>query len=165
MPFYHIHHNLFAENDVIRNGLMGEVIKNQYVLLGRENDLPLVWRLFQEQTFELIRIAEYSHLPSRLKSIFLFESLEDALSFLGRDKRDGENIYEVEICDQTKPIHKASMKLYERIPLERPVLPALEDQARQYWKGINTIDDVFCAELLVESPIRIIKKVETHAAS
>lgn len=154
--YYHINWEKLEPGFVIPPGSMGNFI-NQYVLIpDNPNNSNLTWRLFQEQTFELIRSIEFPQLPSRMKSIFLFETLNEAICFIKKDKREGEYIYKVKILNEESIIHKASMKLYERIPMNRPVLPALIDQARQYWRGINLIDEEFQAEIVVESSIEII---------
>lgn len=162
IKYYHINHDVYPIGTIINSGLMGNYIYN-YVLYGNENEQTLLWRLFQEQTFELIRSNEFSHKPSRFKSIFLFDDIKVLNEFIKKDKREGTNIYHVEIADSNKVIHRASMKLYERIPLGRPVLPALEIQARQYWSGINTIDpqEDFWPEILVESNV-IVKDIITN---
>jgi hypothetical protein len=94
-----------------------------------------------------------------MNSIFLFENILDAKHFISKDKREGEIIYKIRIFNEKAVIHRASMKLYERIPMNRPVLSALIEQARQYWKGINKIDADFQAELLVESPVEVIERI------
>lgn len=164
MNYYHINHDDFSVNEKIKCGLMGQIIYSQYVLNSVDNQQGLVWRMFQEQTFEIIRLKEFPTLPSRYRSIFLFDQLSEAEKFLAKDQRDGTKIYSVEICDISKLVHRASMKLYERIPLGRPVYPAIEEQARQYWSGVNQIDPIedFWPEFLVESDVvvrEIIKKV------
>lgn len=160
--YYHINHKNLNVGDTIKAGSMGEIIRNNYILHDTNTQQPLVWRMFQEQTFELIRINEFPLKPSRYKSIYLFTSLEDAQKFIDQDKRDGTNIYSVKLLDESKEVHAASMKLYERIPLNRPTFPAIEEQARQYWKGVNNIDPVseFKAELLTESDVIVIETIK-----
>lgn len=159
LKYYHINHNSYPINAIINAGSMGHYIYN-YILYGGDDDKNLLWRLFQEQTFELIRRVDFSNKPSRYNSIFLFDDIDVLNNFINKDNREGTNIYQVEISDSSKTIHRASMKLYERIPLGRPVLLALEDQARQYWSGVNIIDspDDFWPEILVESDV-IVKKI------
>ncbi len=158
--YYHLNERKLSAGDILQPGSMGKIINENYILYGNDNERAMIWRLFQEQTFELIRLKHYPEHPSRLKSIFLFETIEESTDFLKKDNREGCHLYEVEIISD-KMIHRCSMKLYERIPHSRPVLPALELQAHQYWQGINTIDTNFEAELLVESEVRIVKKINT----
>ncbi len=156
MEYYHLNWKEYIKNDIIENGSMGNFLK-QYILDNNDlTNLDKTWRLFQEQTFELIRINEFPEKPSRYRSIFLFESEIDACEFKKKDKRENEFLYKIEILDSTKIIHRASMGLYERVPMGRPVLPALEEQARQYWMGMNNLDHKFRCELLVESKIKIL---------
>ena len=159
--YYHINHNHYECGDIIKPGSMGEFI-NQYTLYGRDNENGMLWRLFQEQTFELIRVQNYKEKPSRMTSIFLFENMEETSKFIKKDQREGTFIYEVEILCNENNIHKASMKLYERIPQGRPVLMALKEQAHQYWCGINNFDPEsdFCPELIVESSVLVKSKKE-----
>ena len=158
MGFVHICHENYEVGQTIRAGSMGRIIREQYVLFDTVSNQPLVWRLFQEQTFELIRRSEHPDLPSRMSSIFLFENFQEAQAFIKRDRRDGTNIYEVALVSPLAKIHRASMKLYDRVPLGRPAFPALEDQARQYWDGVNYIDPPFDfqPELLVESDVIVL---------
>ena len=139
---------------------MGRIIHSQYVLNGGPTDFNLTWRLFQEQTFELVRLTEFPLKPSRWKSIFLFQRLSDALLFIQHDKRDGEIVYEVTVNDKSKQPHRASMTLYERIPMGRPVLPALIEQARQYWLGANASITDPNTEILVESDVTVVQQAK-----
>lgn len=159
MEYYHLHWDKLSVGSVVKKGSMGSFL-NRYYLNPELNNEQVLWRLFQEQTFELIRLKYFSDKPSRYDSIFLFLELNQCLEFLERDKREGENIYKIKILDENSQVHKASMKLYERIPMSRPVLPALIDQAEQYWKGINIIDNIFEPEYIVDSDVEIIEIID-----
>lgn len=159
MNFYHIHKDLFNPGDLIENGSMGSILET-YTNFPNVKNIQSIWRLYQEQTFELIRVSSFPEKPSRLRSIFLFSSLEECDTFIVKENRYNDRIYQVEIQNKEKSIHIGSMKLYERIPVGRPVMPALIDQAIQYWEGINNIDSKFEPEILVESPVSILKIIK-----
>lgn len=162
VSYIHIHHDLMQVGHIIQPGSMGKIIFDLYAIHDTKNYQQITWRMLQEQTFELIRLTEFAHLPSRYKSIFLFERLQDAQKYIERFQLCKKQIYEVEVLDRKARPHRASMTLYERVPLGRATLPALSDQARQYWQGVNTMDTEinFEPEVLVESAV-VIKKILT----
>lgn len=118
-----------------------------------ENDLK---KLIIEQTLENIRLQLFPHKPRRMKSIFLFENLEQTRDFTKNYKRPADSIFEVRILDPSKPIHKGSMKAYDLPKKTLPFLSTLEQIATIYWEG----KQLEYPEIVVESSVEILKKHE-----
>lgn len=77
---------------------------------------------------ELVRSESYSDKPSRLKSNFAFETLEDAVFF--RDSyRVGEKIYEVQFEDAGATQHRVCWSAWNMAH------PNLDLQAHEYWRS------------------------------
>ncbi len=118
-----------------------------------ENDLK---KLIIEQTLENTRLRFFPNKPRRMKSIFLFESLEQTRDFIKSCKRPDDSIFEVRISNNNRPIHKGSMKAYDTPKKTLPFLSTLEQIANIYWEG-KQLD---FPEIVVESSVKILEKYE-----
>jgi hypothetical protein len=84
-----------------------------------------------EHLRERIRLAEFSSKPSRMKSIFVWETLSDARNF--RDTfRPGSAIYRVTFADPSAPAHRVCATSF-RMPRASESMLRPEFLARQFW--------------------------------
>lgn len=116
------------------------------------------WRLSVELVFEMIRREQFSHLPSRFNSTFVFLTLEDALAG-GVNLGSPANLYEVEHVNSAAARHTAAFMLPVLYQIQRPhPIPAFIPEhiglAQQYWQGQGE----GIRELLSESSIRVVRR-------
>lgn len=95
--YYHVTNQILKSGDIIKKGRYGDQLISEG--LSQQND-PL-----GEWLREDIRGKNFPSKPSRLKSSFVFESLDDAI-FFRKNWRTGENIYTVKFSHTNQNIHK-----------------------------------------------------------
>lgn len=157
--YFFIHWEKFNKGEIINSGSMGEYLFN-YSLNPSIDESEMIWRLFQEQYFEYIRKINFPEKPCRYNSNFLFSSLNEAINYIQKDQRDGENIFRIKLTLPNAKIHKGSINLCRRVPMGRPILQAMQDIAIQYWNSIDNFDSESDFEIVVESPIEIIEIIK-----
>lgn len=107
-----------------------------------------------ELFFEAIRRAEFTHLPSRMQSVFCFETILEAKAFIG-SFRSGQPcaIYKV----QGKIEHRANMSLLQINGFPGVVPFGL---ARSYWLGEQGPRAALW-ELLLRPPVHFVELAES----
>jgi len=148
--YYHATSMTFG-NNIIPPGNWWRIVQ-RYV----NPDVGELKKLIIEQTFEKIRLQYYPEKPSRQKSVFLFEEIEPAREFIKEFKRQQDSIYEVEIINKNCKFHKGHIKAVDTPKPELPFITTLEQIAKIYWECSQTE----FAEIIVESPVKIVKKCE-----
>ena|SRR5437868_8328196 len=117
------------------------------------------WMLAREFVFESIRAAEFPNLPSRLSCAFAFEVLDHANQY--RSNFSPWNpLYEVELVDESAPIHRAAFNLIVFPAAQVTFVPVAVELARKYWSGA----EVQIVEILTRSALRVKRMVATGAA-
>jgi hypothetical protein len=115
---------------------------------------PSQWPAWDiEVFFEAVRRADFPRLPSRMQSVFGFESVDEAKAFVG-GFRAGQPcaIYRV----QGEIAHKANMSLLQVGALPGAVAFSL---ARAYWQGEQGPRPALW-ELLLDPPVEFTELVE-----
>ena len=95
------------------------------------------WIQYREDVFDKVRSDEYPDRPSRLKSIFLCDSIDVMQDFLGSTKRALDITYEVSLVDATAAIHRGCMSLVDI--QQKETLESFTKKARTYWSGTGVI--------------------------
>lgn len=98
--YFHVAPNLLGVGSVILPGNWGRVLR-QYGP-GQGNEV-----LYRESIVEYIRQQEFPDKPSRFDSIFLLESLDEAILYRNLNARTSV-IYEVSVETTNKKMHRGS---------------------------------------------------------
>ena len=109
----------------------------------------------REKILEKVRSKDFPDLPSRMTSIFLCESIENAKLFRDANGRFLDILYEVELIDKEKPLFRTDWS-FLNCPSTPFFLKQFEEMAHLYWKAENIQNP----EILTESRIKIIRKIE-----
>lgn len=143
---------MLSPGSVITPGNFGRVIE-QY----RPNSITGM--ASRELSFEVARLRLFPHLPSRLKALFLFGSLDQARLYLNQHAITSV-IYEVELVDETLPLFFGDMRL---VRIDFPsddiaAIPYMINIGALYWNSTHERDSNI--EILTESPARIIRMID-----
>lgn len=112
-----------------------------------------------EEVYERVRAQEFPDMPSRQKSMFIFENKAVALNFKQENSWGHTDLYEVTVENAGSKHAKLNADLVSiGISGRLRTTAELIDVARSYWQTAN--DSCRSPELLFESPIKIIGKVE-----
>ncbi|WP_104472848.1 DUF2441 domain-containing protein [Acinetobacter indicus] len=103
-----------------------------------------------EAVLELVRRSEFPNLPSRMSSMFCWESLDCANNFITSNRLTNVNIYEIE----AKDYFVGDMSI---IFLGGQLVHSLE-LARKYWAGEKGPKPIL--EAVVPLPIKIGKQIQ-----
>jgi hypothetical protein len=102
-----------------------------------------------EMAYELVRLALFPGLPSRLTSFYAFELLEEAKHF------------QQQYCSGQGDIHRVSCDSYFRFDMNLLRLgagiPSTLVMAEHYWRG--EASDSPCWEILMQGPVSILERV------
>lgn len=132
-------------NGLYPNGISYHGIQyllNTKLILNDNNGRPTTYTLCNpmiEAIFELVRSSEFSHLPSRMQSMFCWQTLSDLKKFNDNSQL---KIYEIETDDY----FVGDMKL---LYLGGQIIHTIE-LARMYWSGERSKDPHL--EVLVPLP-------------
>lgn len=129
---------------VILPGNWGRVV-GMYTTKGFGN----AWIQYREDVFERVRLDEFPNLPSRLKSIFLFESVDLLREFLRITNRFIDIIYEVSLIDVDEPVHRGFPSLLDF--QQKEGLDSFTQKARTYWSGT----EISSPEIVTTSRVQI----------
>lgn len=146
--YFHVAPNLLAIGSVILPGNWGRIIK-----LYKPNNSNLIL-LYRETMLEHIRATEFPDKPSRLESLFLLPSLDEARRYQQGNAQSGV-IYEVQVDANAFDAHYGSYSFH--LPPTLPIhgggqlaLPSVLDVegyyagmpkiARSYWGEAPTKD-------------------------
>ncbi len=157
--YYHYLPSLIQNGSVILNGNFGRILNIDSGLKPREDELEAIRRIY------------YQDKPSRLKSIFLLKSIDDAVLYKKhREIRDGVSyadiLYKVCICDTNKKKHIGCTGILDLSYTQKPFTDKDANIAHTYWReetarlyhGDGSLE-AFALEVLVESPVRVVNRV------
>lgn len=133
---------------IVRNGNWGRIVR-KYNTGGFGN----TWILVREEVFERVRQSEFPSKPRRHDSVFLCETRKDLAAFIGMTGRHLDLMYEVELVDESQPLHRACMSYLDFGPNDD--LVSLSMKARGYWGG----GEVSRPEIVTSSSVRIVADV------
>lgn len=120
MP-YHLSSAGLEEGSVILPGNWGRTIRK----FGWQHG-----RAIYETILEHVRAQEFSHLPSRLECAFFFDDENEARFYWNGDLgRTLMRLYEVEILDPSRPVHRTDWRGIS------PQGPLDTTWAKNYWRG------------------------------
>jgi hypothetical protein len=150
VTFYYLCSYPLGNGSVVQKGNWGRIIKINPIT---PHTLPY---LLRELIFEKIRLEEYPYRPSRLNSIMACANLESAKEFKSLPGRQFDIIYEVEPLDIKSKLFEADWSLI--LPPLNKSIAQVEQEARNYWSGFISHENK--KEILIDSDIRIIKKID-----
>lgn len=142
--FFHVAPILMEVGSTIVNGNWGRIIRKY----NRNNAGEVLYR---EHILELVRAESYPDKPSRLNSIFLLPTIDEARKYKHLLSQWGV-IYEVEI-DPNVTIHIGN---YQKvIPLNnQSLIDNMLNCANEYWANAWTGDFL---EVLYPQPVKIVR--------
>lgn len=111
------------------------------------------WVLIRELVFEQVRLQYFSNKPSRLKSIFLCQSLPVLQRFVAQSRRSLDLGYSVELLQPNIPQHVGCLS--ELNIGDTDSISTFANRAQKYWQGQNVQEP----EVLTESSVRILGRV------
>jgi hypothetical protein len=159
--YYHVTQPLLAAGSIIENGNFGRILDKYAPGFGD------VVTLYREEVLEAIRKEQFPDKPSRFHSIFLLDTLENAVCYRDHNAQH-QNIYTVEIVDTDKAIHKGFW--CPPFPIGNYRHYCFE-YAKRYWNGeIERISirknngkctSVMPVELIIESPVKVLERILT----
>jgi len=147
--YYWASSTLLGDGSTVTPGNWGRMIK-QY----RVDVFGNPWLLVREYIFEDIRRQSYSNKPSRFNCLFLCKDIDSMKEFINSNNKVTDIIYEVEILDDSQLTFEFDWKGVNLSRGESVI--ELESKAHNYWKAEN----INSTEVLTESSIRIIKKIQ-----
>ncbi len=109
--------------------------------------------ILREYVFEIERLRNFPTLPSRFDAIFLLKDIESSIEFRKSSGRIHDCLYEVALCEPGTEPFEAALGLSTLKGDE--TVDQLEELARRYWAGGGDGP----RELLVESPIRVVRRI------
>lgn len=118
-----------------------------------EGDGDDLWDFACEAIFELVRVRRFPARPSRLQSIFCFESRAAVERFLDDFGGEPYTVWEV-AADRG---FRADMNLVDAVDFAHGCY-----RADHYWRGETFHDDPLW-EVLVEPPVEVVREVERRA--
>ncbi|MGG2078217.1 DUF2441 domain-containing protein [Lelliottia nimipressuralis] len=144
--YYHFHAIPLEAGSIILPGNWGRMLETY-------TTADINYILAREQTYEMVRLQSFNHLPSRLNCVFLFEDINSALNSYHHFPRC--LLSEIELVDPSQPIHKGDMGLADSPNSPTPYKKAIEDRAQGFWSGNNITGSVM--EVITSSPVRIVR--------
>ena len=109
-----------------------------------------------ELAWETVRLREFPDRPSRLDSLFLWETEERARAFFSR-RTWPTGLYEVEVLD-CRRVFVANMDLISHFA-EPETIATLMDRSRRYWT--EEPEATFTGrEVLLEDTARVLRVIE-----
>lgn len=109
-----------------------------------------LWDFSCEAVFELVRARRYPERPSRLESVFGFETLDAVETFLAEFVDSSHAVWKVE----TARGFAADMNLVDAPDYARGL-----HRAEYYWRGETFLDDPLW-EVLLEPPVEVVERVD-----
>jgi len=147
--FFHAVSLPLAPGSVIEPGNWGRMLKNY---MAKQDDGTLL----RKTLFEQVRCQDFPDRPSRLNGIFLGETAKGLFNFLYECGRIHDIAYEVTLeQENARPFRTC----YGLPTPDRPLLDALNKQARRYWQGENEDSLETRIEMLTTSPVRMVRRI------
>jgi hypothetical protein len=137
-----------APGSVVEPGNWGRILRN-YGLSHPNN----CWMPLREYVFEGVRLKSHASKPSRLTSLFLFETIQDAQEFQKVGARPFDLLYEVVLLNPSAAQHRGCLNLFDNA--NQGTLADLEARAEDYW----TAATVQRPELVCDSAIKILRRL------
>lgn len=118
--YFHVSPGIYSCGDIKQKGRFGALLESDrsYVLADPDGEFLR----------EKVRLSHYPNKPSRLRSSFVFESLQDAQNFRNR-RGDGERIYRVSFEAEPPSIHRVCYTAWTMTHFDLMV------QAHEFWSG------------------------------
>ena len=137
-----------AVGSVVEPGTWYKIVSNS----GGHNHALL------EEVYERIRRDKYSSLPSRHRSMYLFDNIDTAHRFKNDNSWNHVDLYVVEIVNMNANTVKLNSD-FVVTSTGNSLLSTNElvERANTYWSSVNS--ECTKPEVLVESPVRIIQKI------
>jgi hypothetical protein len=149
MKFYHLTGKILNVGDVIVPGNWGRVIME----IGPSHT---AWTY--EIHLEHIRLLEFPSKPCRLKSTFAFLTVE-AMQYWRNLERQADNVFEVEVLDQSACFHRGDMLGVQSI---QGIDKTPEAAAKRYWSQSSPLfltpspNSIVIEELVTESALKVL---------
>jgi hypothetical protein len=138
--YFHVAPILLAPGSLVLPGNWGRILR----LYTQANDV-----LFRESALENFRQSKCPEKPSRLNSVFLLETLEEAIWYRNNNSSTSL-IYEVNISTSDAVIHRGN---YTKVgPVNIPLLEHMPLYAESYWSSVP-VDKI---EIVCPVPVTII---------
>lgn len=119
----------------------------------------------REEIAEQVRLELYPELPSRKEGLFICDSLELLNTFLINNPRPLDIIYEVEVVDATQKQCTVDSDLTTLQNMHEGGRPLSThehiEQAKRYWASSEIKEGIQRPEIITESPIKIVRRVNT----
>ncbi|HHS8321899.1 TPA: hypothetical protein ACTUO9_002016 [Legionella anisa] len=153
--YYHVAQLLLEPGSIILPGNFGRIIN----LMGINHTL-----YSREMLLEYVRVKDFNDKPSRLSSCFVLSNIEDAKFYLQYNAPTSV-IYEVTVIDKAAKYHIGCFNTLPAIGhMCKGVQGNPESISHDYWQGkkytVTNYEQLNCHELVVESSIKIISKIE-----
>lgn len=145
MTRFHCSGLLYRPNDIIQPGNFGKVIE------GAGASHSLVWR---EIAFEVAREVFAPNSASRLRSVFLLPTEEDARAYATREANRVMHIYEVRLMEENALEHRGDLNAFSAFSGQWGT-DAWREIIRKYWLG-DCLADAPHWEMLTESPVAVV---------
>jgi hypothetical protein len=137
-------------------GNFGRILNSYKVPITADNAIMLA----RELAFETVRATKWKELPSRFSSCFVFETLNDVITYQ-HEFTPWNAIYEVKILDENTPVHRGDFNLVKFPALQQGQIYAFMEwairTAESYWHG----EEIGTPELLTTSPISVVQMVNS----
>ena len=158
--FYHYSPILLKEGSVIEPGNFGRICQLGSSLKRRE------------EFVETIRKEHFNTKPSRLKSIFLLQSIDDAYKYrrhqnMVNNKIDWNILYKVQPVEEIKIYHVGCTGIFDKMLARLSATERDISIAHDYWSGVtaslqysNGHKESFAKEVLLTTSVKILSKIE-----
>ena len=124
-------------------GATGRAIIKALLLEDHINQRTALTMYLKEFVLETVRIAHFSHRPSRFESVFLFNRLNDAIEFKTREQRFSLFRCEVNEGRLLALDMRLSGPMVHPLELIEKQLEELTERAPRYWNGDVTDHPAF----------------------
>ena len=146
--YYWLASQQLAEGSIVEPGTWYKIVSNTS---GHNHAL-------MEEVYERIRSERYPSMPSRQKSMYLFDDKDIAIKFKNDNMWTHTDLYEVEVINSSANKVKLNSDLVIIGNGNRLFsINELVVRADGYWSSANT--ECIKPEVLIESPIKIIRKL------
>ena len=88
-----------------------------------------------EFIWEMVRNLEFPDMPSRVESLFLFDSIENAMDFKNKFRDLNYQLVNINLLGGTK--QSFDMNWFSNVPSNIP-LAEVKEYARNYWRQVHT---------------------------
>jgi hypothetical protein len=144
-----------AAGSIIQPGNWGRIIEQYQTPIPNAPTFGNMNVVARELVFEAVRKAAFPGKPSRLEAAFCSPTFGDAERYRAMtDPYQFHIVYEVELCEPTRPTHIAPVAMIDFAPGTR-FLSETRRRAKAYWAG----DPEGLQEAVTLSPLRIVAAI------